>query len=71
VVANGALMGSFFGAGRATVRDCFAALVGTVAKENSNDLDVLREYLETVAKTRPETLWREFYAAGLEVLTAT
>ena len=68
VVANGALMGSFFGTGRASVRDCFAALVGTVAKENANDLEVLREYLETVAKTRPEGLWREFYAAGSEAL---
>jgi MoxR-like ATPase len=70
VVANGALMGSFFGAGQATVRDCFAALLGTVAKENTNDLEVLREYLETVAKTRPESLWREFYAAGSESLAA-
>jgi MoxR-like ATPase len=70
VVANGALMGSFFGTGHATVRDCFAALVGTVAKESSNDLDVLQEYLETVARTRPEALWREFYAAGSEVLPA-
>ena len=69
VVADGALIGSFFGSGQATVRDCFAALVGTVAKENSYDLEVLREYLETVAKTRSEALWREFYAAGSEVLS--
>ena len=68
VVANGALMGSFFGGGQATVRDCFAALVGTVAKENANDLEVLREYLETVAKTRGDRRWREFYAAGSEAL---
>ena len=68
VVANGALMGSFFGPGSATVRDCFAALVGTVAKENSNDLEVLKEYLETVAKPRSDRLWREFYAAGSEAL---
>jgi MoxR-like ATPase len=70
VVANGALMGSFFGGGRATVRDCLAALVGPVAKENANDLEVLREYLETVAKTRTEREWREFYAAGSEALAA-
>jgi MoxR-like ATPase len=68
VVANGALMGSFFGAGQATVSDCFAALVGTVAKENSTDLEVLKEYLETVVKPRGERLWREFYAAGSAAL---
>jgi hypothetical protein len=68
VVANGALLGSFFGQGAATVRDCFASLVGTVAKENSGDLAVLQEYLETVVKPRHERLWREFYAAGRQVL---
>jgi MoxR-like ATPase len=68
VVASGALMGSFFGAGRASLQDCFASLVGTVAKENRNDLEVLKEYLEVVVKPRRERLWREFYAAGREVL---
>jgi MoxR-like ATPase len=68
VVANGALMGSFFGQGTATIRDCFASLVGTVAKENTGDLAVLREYLETVVKSRHDRLWREFYAAGQQVL---
>jgi MoxR-like ATPase len=71
VVANGALMGSFFGTGTASVRDCFAALVGTVAKENANDLEVLKEYLETVAKPRHDRLWREFYAAGQAVLAGS
>jgi MoxR-like ATPase len=70
VVANGALMGSFFGAGHATVRDCFAAFVGTVAKENSADLEVLKEYLETVVKPRGDRRWREFYAAGTETLNS-
>jgi MoxR-like ATPase len=68
VVASGALMGSFFGEGRATVRDCFSSLVGTVAKENQSDLEVLREYLETVARPRTGRLWQEFYAAGQDVL---
>ena len=68
VVANGALMGSFFGQGRPTVRDCFAGLVGTVAKENSADLEVLKEYVETVVKPRGNGLWREFYAAAGEEL---
>ena len=68
VVADGALMGAFFGSGRTELRDCFAALVGTVAKENRNDLEVLQEYLETVVKGRRERPWPEFYAAGREVL---
>jgi len=68
VVASGALMGSFFGAGRATLQDCFASLVGTVAKENRNDLEVLKEYLEVAVKPRRGRLWQDFYAAGQEVL---
>jgi MoxR-like ATPase len=68
VVADGALMGAFFGQGRATVRDCFAGLVGTVAKENRTDLAVLQEYVETVAKPRGDGLWREFYQAGHDLL---
>ena len=67
VVANGALMGSFFGQGRPTVRDCFAGLVGTVAKENATDLEVLREYVQTIAKPR-DGAWRDFYAAASEEL---
>ncbi len=70
VVASGGLLGSFFGDGRAALRDCFAGLVGAVAKENQKDLDVLREYLETVAKSRRDGLWPEFYLAGLEGLRA-
>jgi len=68
VVANGGLMGSFFGDGRAGVRDCVASLVGTVAKENASDLDVLREYLETIARPRREGLWPALYQAGQDVL---
>jgi MoxR-like ATPase len=68
VVADGALMGSFFGQGRATVRDCFAGLVGTVAKENRTDLAVLQEYVETVVKPRDDGLWRELYQAGHDLL---
>ncbi|MCC7369186.1 MAG: AAA family ATPase [Chloroflexi bacterium] len=71
VVADGALVGSFFGVGgqgQPTVQDCVGALVGTVAKENQADLAVLQEYLETVAKTRSERLWRDLYAAGHDLL---
>jgi MoxR-like ATPase len=71
VVADGALVGSFFGNGgqaQPTVRDCVGALVGTVAKENQADLAILQEYLETVAKPRSERVWRDLYAAGHDLL---
>jgi hypothetical protein len=50
------------------MKDCFGALVGTVAKENQADLAVLQEYLETVAKPRREPLWRDLYRAGHDLL---
>src|SRR5262249_1235128 len=68
VVADGALQAAFFGEGRATVHDCFAGLVGTVAKENRADLAVLRGSVETVAKPRAGPLWHEFYQAGHDLL---
>ncbi|HYF76667.1 MAG TPA: AAA family ATPase [Symbiobacteriaceae bacterium] len=68
VVANAGLMGSFFGSGSATVRDCVSGLVGAVAKENAADLGVIEEYMETVVKARKDGLWRDFYAAGKDVL---
>jgi MoxR-like ATPase len=68
VVANGALLGSFFGQGQPTIRDCFAGLVGTVAKENSADLEVLKEYVETVVKPRGNGLWKELYDAATDRL---
>jgi MoxR-like ATPase len=68
VVANGALMGSFFGDGRASVRDCLAGLLGTVAKENGDDMLVFKEYMETVVRPRRDGLWPEFYGAGRDLL---
>jgi hypothetical protein len=42
-------------------------MVGAVAKEGPDDLKVMREYCETVAKGRGG-LWKEFYAAGQQQL---
>lgn len=67
-VANGALLGGFFGDRPATVGDCVAGLVGTVAKENPADLDIFREYLATVAKPRKDGLWPAFYAAARDAV---
>jgi MoxR-like ATPase len=68
VVTGASLMASFFGSGTGTVTDCVSGLVGAVAKENKEDLSVLKEYLETVAKPRKEGLWPQFYAAGQDLL---
>ena len=67
-VTNGALMASFFGSGRVTVRDGLASMLGAVAKEGANDLDALKEYLETTVKARGDGLWPELYRAGRELL---
>lgn len=67
-VTGGALMASFFGQGQATVRDGLASLLGAVTKDGSNDLDVLKEYLETTVKNRQNDLWPDLYRAGRELL---
>jgi MoxR-like ATPase len=68
VMTNGALMGAFFGEGRASIPSCVDSLVGAVVKENTADVAVLDEYLETVVKQRRDAPWRELYSAGKAAL---
>jgi hypothetical protein len=68
VMTNGALMGAFFGEGRASIPSCVDSLVGAVVKENTADLAVLDEYFETVVKQRRDAPWRELYSAGKAAL---
>jgi MoxR-like ATPase len=67
-VTNGALMASFFGNGRPTVEDGVTSLLGTIAKENRDDLGVFKEYLETVVKPRRDGLWPALYKTGRDLL---
>jgi MoxR-like ATPase len=67
-VTSGALMSSFFGGGTPTVEDGLTSLVGAIAKENRDDVDVFKEYLETVAKPRKDGIWKSFYQVGREML---
>jgi MoxR-like ATPase len=67
-VTNGALMASYFGSGQITVRDGLSSMLGAVAKEGTNDLDALKEYLETTVKGRTNGLWPDLYRAGRELL---
>jgi len=62
VLFSSSILADQFGSGRVTADELARSLVGAVAKEDAADLKVLREYGETVAKTRGG-VWREFYAA--------
>lgn len=44
------------------------ALPSMVLPERSSAKTMLREYLETVVRYRPEEFWPEFYAAGRQIL---
>ncbi len=62
VLFSSSLLAEHFGNGTVTPDDLARTLVGAVAKEDPQDLKVLREYAETVARSRPGA-WRDFYAA--------
>jgi MoxR-like ATPase len=62
VLFSSSLLAEHFGNGTVTADDLARTLVGAVAKEDPQDLKVLREYAETVARSRPGP-WRDFYAA--------
>lgn len=68
VMTNSVLLGSFFGDGAATVRDCLAGVVGAVAKENADDQLVLREYLDTAVRRRRDGRWPELYEAAKDLI---
>ena len=63
VLFSSAILADQFGAGQVTPHDLTRALVGAVAKESADDVKVVREYCETVAKGRSGA-WKEFYAAA-------
>ena len=52
-----------FGSGKVTAGEVARSLIGAVAKEGEDDLKVMREYCETVAKGRSGA-WKEFYGAA-------
>jgi MoxR-like ATPase len=63
VLFNSGILAQHFGSGKVTPEELSRSLVGAVAKENGDDLKVLREYCETVAKGRGG-MWKELYAAA-------
>ena len=67
VLFNSTILAQHFGKGKVTPDDLLRSMIGAVAKEGTEDLKVVREYCETVAKGRGG-LWKEFYAAGQQHL---
>jgi MoxR-like ATPase len=67
VLFNSTILAEHFGNGKVTPDDLLRSMVGAIAKEGVEDLKVVREYCETVAKGRGG-LWKEFYAAGKQQL---
>ncbi len=63
VLFNSGILAQSFGSGEVGGADLARALVGALAKEGVEDLKVLREYLETVAKSRSGP-WKPFYQAA-------
>ena len=67
VLFNGGILAQSFGSGAVTGDEVARSLVGALAKEGKDDLKVLREYVETVAKSRPGP-WKTFYQAARKSL---
>src|SRR5262249_27668350 len=65
VLFNSGILAQHFGSGKVTADDVVRSLHGAVAKEGGDDLKVLREYCETVAKARGGN-WKELYASAKE-----
>jgi MoxR-like ATPase len=62
VLFNAGILAQSFGAGTATSAEIARALTGALAKDGADDLKVLREYAETVAKPRGGP-WKAFHEA--------
>ncbi|HEY4055035.1 MAG TPA: AAA family ATPase [Kofleriaceae bacterium] len=69
VLFNSGILAQSFGGGKVTAGDVTRSLVGAIAKENPDDVKILREYLETVAKGRPAP-WKELYSSAKQHVKA-
>jgi MoxR-like ATPase len=69
VLFNSGILAASFGEGKVTAGDVTRSLVGAIAKENPDDVKILREYLETVAKARSGA-WKELYSSAKQHVRA-
>ena len=67
VLFSSGILAQHFGDGKVTAGEVARSLAGAVAKENTDDLKTVREYVETVAKGRKGP-WAEFYSASVAAL---
>ncbi|HEY7348586.1 MAG TPA: AAA family ATPase [Ktedonobacterales bacterium] len=63
VLFNSTILAAHFGSGQVSASEVGRSLVGAVAKEDSRDVETLREYLETVVKGRSGKEWEQLYEA--------
>jgi hypothetical protein len=63
VLFNSGILAQSFGNGEVGGAELARAMVGALAKEGPDELKVLREYLETVAKGRSGP-WKTFYQSA-------
>ncbi len=63
MVVESALRSQYFGTGTVTSEDVACNIVGSVVKENHDDIAILREYNRLVAKKRGlnDDNWKLFY----------
>jgi MoxR-like ATPase len=67
VLFQSGILAQGFGDGRVGADEIVRSLVGAVAKDGPEDLKAVREYCETVAKSRSGP-WKDLYAAAKVVL---
>lgn len=67
VLFESGILAQHFGSGQATPTELSRALVGAISKETVEDAKALREYCETVAKSRGGP-WKELHAATKALL---
>jgi MoxR-like ATPase len=63
VLFNSSILAQQFGSGAVTAGEISRSLVGALSKDGTEDLKVVREYCETVAKSRAGA-WKDFYASA-------
>jgi MoxR-like ATPase len=63
VLFNSGILAAQFGSGQVTPADLTRSLAGALTKDGAEDVKVVREYCETVAKGRGG-LWKELYEAS-------
>lgn len=67
VLFSSSILGQQFGGGKVTAAELSRALVGAITKESHDDLKVMREYCETVAKGRGGA-WKDLYTSVKKIV---